>query len=109
MTLYITADIMKVISERRDAKKNMDDKDVLILQLLNKDPGMSLHELRQALQCSIGTAHARVQHLTDKELIEKTPKGVPRRRSLTPSGIAYLEQRHLIWHDPRGDRNGERT
>jgi DNA-binding Lrp family transcriptional regulator len=80
----------------------MDDKDALILQLLNDDPGLSLEELRVAIQVnSIATAYNRVQDLTGSKLIEKTPPGTPRRRKLTPAGVLWLEQRFLIYHDPR--------
>ena len=80
----------------------MDDKDVLILQLLHDDSGLSLHELKNAIQVSsVGTAFTRVKDLTDKGLIEETPPGTPRRRKLTPAGKLYLETRHLIYHDPR--------
>jgi len=107
LTFTVYLDYNENSFRKERTTKNMDDKDILMMQLLHDDPGMSLQELTGALQCSITTAYNRVSKLTEKGLIQETPKGVPRRRNLTPSGVSYLEQRHLIWHDPRRSEQNE--
>lgn len=75
----------------------MDDKDILLLQILHDRPA-SIHELKDAIRVnSVATVHSRLVTLERNGFISPPPqKKMARSRVLTEKGIMELRARRLI-------------
>jgi predicted transcriptional regulator len=75
----------------------MDEKDILMLKLLQDNPAISLQELQQAIMCrSIATVHNRIVVLQKAGLVDAPPtKKQARSRKITTKGSEFLRANQI--------------
>jgi predicted transcriptional regulator len=80
------------MDKRFPKKSRLDDKDMVILQML-KNGNPSIDEMREAILVrSTGTVHSRLEFMEEQGLITQPAKLQARSRKITSAGLAKLKE-----------------